>query len=146
MIEFNNRAHGAAIAKRIGCAYNQNSDPVVSRVTPQGNLLGGVFYQGYNGAVIWPHIAGFAPGWLSKDLLWVIFDYPFNQLKCNVLLAGIPVSNRKLLQFDAKLGFKEIVRVPGGHKTGDLAIMAMQRADCRWLSLQPKSLRSGGSS
>lgn len=136
-IHFNNREHGERIARRIPRNYNPAVDPVISRVTPQGNLMGGVIYDGYTGSIVFAHQAAFTKHWLSKDMLWVLFDYPFNQLKVQKLCGTIPSSNPKLLEFNKKLGFIVECKIDGGYPDGDMLVLSMKRGDCRWLRLRP---------
>ncbi|MGE0677754.1 hypothetical protein [Pseudolabrys sp.] len=140
MIVFGVENHGHEIAKASGCSFNKNVDQVISRFDPAtGQLLGGVIYQNFTGRSIGMHVAGFTPNWINKDLLWVCFDYPFTQLGCELVLGTVPAANTKALDFDLKLGFKEVTRVPDVFPNGDLVIVAMRREECRWLDITPNS-------
>lgn len=143
MIVMNNFEHGFAIAKSAGVSLNPAVDQVISRVADDGRLLGGVIYQNYTGASVGAHVASFDPHWLNQDMLWVIFDYPFNQLKVTKLLGQVMSNKEKVLDFDKRLGFKEEVRIPEVFPDADLVVLSMRREDCRWLSLKPRSIASG---
>lgn len=140
MIEFGNPSHGFAIASSAGCTFNPTVDVVIGR-TSQGNLLGGVLYQGYTGVSINMHVAGFHPKWINKDMLWVAFHYPFAQLRCKQVIGQVPSSNHKALEFDLKLGFKEVTRVPEVFPDGDLIVLALREEECRWHRIQPQKLK-----
>jgi hypothetical protein len=73
--------------------------------------------------------------WMSLDLLWAAFDYPFNKLGVKVILGQICGSNEDALRLNRHLGFKVIAEIPDAHMDGDLVIMAMRREDCRWLDI-----------
>jgi hypothetical protein len=73
--------------------------------------------------------------WMSRDLLWAAFDYPFNKLGVKVILGQICGSNEDALRLNRHLGFKVIAEIPDAHMDGDLVIMAMRREDCRWLDI-----------
>jgi RimJ/RimL family protein N-acetyltransferase len=140
MIVFNNANHGHDIAAAAGTAFNAHTDVCIARVE-NGELWGGVTYTAYTGASIGLHIAGFRPDWVSRDMIWVCFNYPFVQLGCSKLFGQVPASNRKALEFDLKLGFIEEARVKDVFPDGDLIVIAMKREDCRWLKLKPRSLK-----
>jgi hypothetical protein len=71
-------------------------------------------------------------------MLWMVFDYPFNQLKVKKVAGAINSSKKELLDFDLRLGFKEEGRIRGAYPDGDMIIMTMAREECRWLKLKPK--------
>jgi RimJ/RimL family protein N-acetyltransferase len=137
MIAAGNIDHAYTIAKAAGCIFNPAVDRAISR-TRDGKLLGGVIFQDYNIASISIHVAGFASHWLNNDMLWISFDYPFNQLGVTKLIAQVPSCNRKALEFDLKLGFKEEARIADIFPDGDLLVLSMRREDCRWLKLKPR--------
>lgn len=137
MIETNNYEHGYEIADRAECRFDQTTDHVISR-SRDGELLGGVIFRGFTGASIAMHVAGFAPRWINNNMLWIAFDYPFNQLKVSKVVGEIHSRNRRALDFDLKLGFKEEARIADIYPDGDLLIVSMRRDQCRWLKLKPR--------
>jgi hypothetical protein len=138
MIEIGNQVHGFRIAAAIPRPYNPTVDIVFSHVTSLGNLLGGVIFDGYTGSCVFMHQAGFHKNWLVGNMLWMVFDYPFNQLKVKKVAGAINSSKKELLDFDLRLGFKEEGRIRGAYPDGDMIIMTMAREECRWLKLKPK--------
>ena len=74
--------------------------------------------------------------WMSRDLLWAAFDYPFNKLGVKVILGQINADNADALRLNRHLGFKVVAEIPDAHMDGDLVIMAMRKEDCRWLDIQ----------
>jgi RimJ/RimL family protein N-acetyltransferase len=135
----NNEEHGRAIAQAAGCSFYPGINEVISR-EEGGRLLGGVIYQDYNDRSISAHIAGFGPNWISPDLLWAMFHYPFVQLGCKKIIGFVPSYNHRALAFDYKLGFKYVTKVPGVFDDGDLIVLVMERDECRWLRLRPRHL------
>lgn len=142
MIEFNNIVHGFKIAAAIPRIFNPAADVVISRVTPEGNCLGGVIYESLISNLIFMHQAGFSRLWLTGDMLWVVFDYPFNQLKVDKVAGTVPSSNHKLIEFNKRLGFVEECRIKDAYTDGDLVVLTMRREDCRWLKLTPRTIKS----
>jgi hypothetical protein len=141
MIEFGNKAHGFQIARAIPRIYNAQFDVVISH-TEKGKLLGGVIYTDLISSCVFMHQAGFDKRWMTGDMLWVLFDYPFNQLKVSVVCGTIPSSKPELLDFNQRLGFKVEGTIKGAYTDGDLLVMTMRRPECRWLKLKPRTLKS----
>jgi hypothetical protein len=139
-IEFGNLEHGHRIAVEAGCTFNPAVDQVIS-VTSEGNLLGGNIFTGYTGASIHTHMAGFVSNWANRDFLWVVFDYPFNQLKCKKVFGQVAETNTRALEIDLKLGFKIEARIEDVFPDGACLLLAMYREDCRWLRLEPRGLK-----
>jgi hypothetical protein len=142
VIEFGNTEHGITIAKAIPRQFNPAVDPVISH-TSNGRLLGGCIYDGYTGAAIFIHQAGFDKHWMSRDMLWAAFDYPFNQLKCSKLCGTIPSTNDELLAINKRLGFIVEATIEGAYPGGDMLVLSMTREQCPWLKLKPRNIRAG---
>ena len=101
-----------------------------------GNLVAVIGYCGFLPKSCVMHVAAIDDNWISKDLLWATFDYPFNKLGVSVILGQICGSNEDALRLNRHLGFKVIAEIPDAHMDGDLVIMAMRREDCRWLDIK----------
>jgi RimJ/RimL family protein N-acetyltransferase len=82
------------------------------------------------------HTAAIVPNWISKNLLWACFDYPFNILKVKVILATVAATNTEALKLDRHLGFVDKAYIEDAHIDGDLVILAMRRENCRWLDIK----------
>ena len=132
MITIGTYEHAQRIAATAGMFFNLECDQAIVRIEDE-KLLGGVIYQGYTGASIRAHIAGFTPRWIDKSMLWMMFHYPFEQLGVNKIIGYVHSTNLKALDFNRKLGFKEEARIEGVFRDADLVIMSMRREKCRWL-------------
>lgn len=141
MIVFDDKAHGATLAAAIPRCFNPSVDKVISRVDDDGRLLGGVIYDNYTRNCVFIHQAGFSKRWLTGDMLWVAFDYPFNQLKVHKLAGTIPSSKPWLLKFNQRMGFREECRIKDAYPDGDMIVLTMTRDECPWLKLKPKVLQ-----
>lgn len=108
-------------------------------------MLGGFVFTQYLGNAIAVHDWGDAPGWCTRDLLWMVFHYAFRQLKCHKLIAPTPSDNRHALALNLRAGFKletvirDVFR-PGCH----LMILTMVATECRWLDIVPQRYSPGG--
>lgn len=100
-----------------------------------GELKAVVVYCGLAGKSCQIHIASEGSHWSNKDLLWIVFDYPFNKLGLKVIIATIAGNNEKSLKLSRHLGFKEIATIPDAHDEGDLVIFEMRPEFCKHLKL-----------
>jgi hypothetical protein len=142
MIETNQPWIGYAIAGAAGAMFNPASDIVIANVSGE-RLLGGVIFEGYTGASFSMHVAGFAPNWMSRDLMWAVFTYAFVQIGVKKLITTTPEDNLKSLALNERLGFKREAVIEDAFPSGDAIIMSMRREDCRWLSLKPTTIQEG---
>lgn len=142
MIVFGSDLYGHAVSKRAGTTFNPAVDQCIARIE-NDVLLGGVTYQGYTGSSIQMHVGGFVPRWANRDFLWVIFDYPFNQLGCRKVFGQVPETNTRALEIDQKLGFKVVAKIDDVFPDGACLVLALAREDCRWLNIKPRGLAAG---
>lgn len=142
VIQFGDKGHIEAIEQACGHIFNHRADVCISR-EEGGKLLGGVILEGYTGVSIQAHVAGFAPYWLNRDLLWVMFDYPFTQLGCETIFCQMREKNLDAIEFNRKLGFKEVCRIDGVFPDGQCVLTKLTRSECRWLNITPRTLTRG---
>lgn len=112
-------------------------------VRRDGELIAGVLYTDYNRHSVAAHIAAHDRRWITKDVLWSIFYWPFTVLGVRVIFGYVAESNTHALALDLKLGFKEHARVPDVFEDGDLLILSMYKQDCKHLDIPFRSLSHG---
>jgi len=141
MINTGNVDHGEQIMSSIGSAFTKVTMQVISR-SENGVLLGGAVYENYTGkgGSLLTHVAGFAPNWVNRDLLWVMFDYPFIQLDCTQAFSQVAAKNKASLSFCKNLGFQEVITLGGVFPDDDMILLRMKRSECRFLKIQPKTI------
>ena len=102
-----------------------------------GVLIAGVIYNHYNKPNIMAHIADI-PGkkWLTRDFLFAMFDYPFNQLECNRITGLVPKKNKEARRFDTHLGFEYEGNMRHALPDDDMLIYGMLKEKCKWLKLK----------
>lgn len=135
-----NSAYGEQIAHLVGTELPPRSASI-ARVR-NGTLMGGaVYYNKFGDSSISAHIAGNHPRWLTRDMLFVLFDYPFNQLQVNRIFGFVAEDNPHAIQFNLKLGFRFASEIPGmfANET-TCVVMRMDRDNCRFLDVRPKRL------
>ena len=101
-------------------------------------LAGVVGYTGFTGAVCSMHMAGIG-NWITRELLWTAFDYPFNQVNMVQVFGYVSAHNTKALKLDKHLGFRTLLVVEGGWGLEvDMHVLTMRKEDCRWLNIKRK--------
>lgn len=121
------------LCKRIGLVPTPNMQ-CIGRVNAEGDLIGVVGFDGYNGASVMMHCAG-EGNWVSRRLLWAAFDYPFRLMQCNVVLGLVPSGNHAALKLNRHLGFQLAAVLHGAHPDGAMLVLTMRREDCRYLPM-----------
>lgn len=142
-VRFNNIADAEAISRAAGLVYNPLSDACIARITPKGYLLGGVVYTGYTGrgGSVCFHVASFRPKWITRDFLWLTFDYPFSQLDVRKIFGQVKLGNEAVMRVARHVGFKQEAYVRDVYPDGDMIILSMYRADCMVLDEAPRLLK-----
>lgn len=102
-----------------------------------GQLVGGCLYSNYtpyrDGGVIQIWAAG-EGAWLSRRVIRVMFDYPFNQLRCNRLTALTAKSNKPSRKLLEGLGFKlEGIARQGFGPRSHACIYGLLRSEQGWV-------------
>ena len=102
-------------------------------IEENGNVIGGFLYDGIvTNKRCFMHCAGLGKKWLTKSLLWTAFNYPFYQLKLNVVIGLISSNNIECIEFAKHIGFTESARIKDAGKDGDLLIFSLHKKDCKW--------------
>lgn len=147
-VAFNHPAVGEFVAERAQCSFNVDSDStigIVDHETPLGQFVrGGVIITSYTGSSCFFHVAGRDENWMTRDFLWAVFHYAFVQLGCGIIHGIVREDDEHTLQFDLRIGFRVLYRSPGMFPSGAGVLMGMDRAECRWLKLKPRTISVGG--
>jgi len=141
-IVFNDPGHGAAIAALAGARFMPGTDVAIARVLNH-NLLGGVILTDYTGESVAMHTGSWVPHWVNRDLIFVVFDYPFNQLGVKRVFGRLPETNEQAHSFNLHCGFRDVARVEGvyEHNVAQI-VMRLDREDCRFFGIRPQRVRS----
>jgi RimJ/RimL family protein N-acetyltransferase len=143
MIFTGNIEHGMAVMNSIQSTYSPVTMQVISRAE-NGELYGGVIYENYTGVggSLLAHVAGFRPNWLNRDMLYIMFDYPFKQLGCRNVFLQVASKNVASFRFATSLGFKEYVKIEDVFPDDDMILLRMKREDCRFLNIKPRTVKT----
>lgn len=111
----------------------------------QGRLRGGGVFTCYMGSAMLVHMAGDGSNWLTRDFIWMAFDYCFNQIGVRKLLAFMPDDNHRALNIALRMGFVFEARVEDVFPNhSDLLILVLDKSNAKWLSVKPRHLMSAG--
>jgi hypothetical protein len=98
-------------------------------------LMASVGYTHFCGRTCAMLVAAEGSNWITRDLLWASFDYPFNQCDMVQIFVSVARNNPKALKLDLHLGFEILTTVKDGKAPGvDLDVLFMKRENCRWLT------------
>ena len=98
-----------------------------------GKLVCGIAYDGFTGTQISMHSRCDNPRKVSREWLFAIFDYPFNQLKVKRISGLVSTGNPKAIKVNEHLGWKRETTLADYFPDGDGIVYVMRREDCRWL-------------
>lgn len=91
-----------------------------------GQIIGCVAYEGFTGTSCRIHMAG-DPGWINREFIRLAFRYPFEVLDLTMVFGIVPSGNLEALEIDRRLGFTELLYVPGAHPDGGLHFLQLTR-------------------
>ena len=124
--------------KEIGVQYS-NDLQAIFWVSEQNEIEWVIGYNAFIGKTCQMHMVNLKGGYTPKQLLFSAFDYPFNHCGIEKTFGVVNSQNTKAMEYDQKLGFKEIIRFPQMHcDGGDLVLFEMNKADCRWIKGRKK--------
>lgn len=92
-----------------------------------------VAYNAFIGYTCCIHTVIQKPEHVTPAMVRETFRYPFEELGMKVLFALVDSDNQKAIDFDTKLGFKEVNRFKNAGLDGDLILFAMTKEECPWL-------------
>ncbi len=92
-----------------------------------------VGYNNFNGNLCSMHTVIQKPEFMNRTIIREAFEFPFIRCARTHIIAPVDSTNEAALNFDKKLGFKEVYRFPEGGLDGDMVILTMSKEECRWL-------------
>lgn len=102
-----------------------------------GQLIAGVVYNDWNRVNVVCHIASDGSRrWMTREYLWTIFDFPFNQLGVKRITVYAGERNAASREFVEHLGFTFEASLAKAHPTGDLFIYRMFADECRYAEVK----------
>lgn len=118
-------------------------------IVGETEIVAAVVYHDYHiyehGKTIQASIASISPKWATKNVLKVMFAYPFEEIGVTCLRVCCRRGNRKARQFVKRLGFKEEgVARREWDGIEDVVSYSMFPEECVWIGGQLKTRRPHG--
>lgn len=106
-----NRALGEWCAAQIGQPRPFQEPYVTMGVFDDANLIAVILYNNFQpeAGVIEFHGAGTTPRWLSRPVLKAMFEYPFEQLGCQMVVTRNSERHTRLLRILTAYGFDHVL-------------------------------------
>jgi hypothetical protein len=70
---------------------------------------------------------------LSRHVIRQTFKYAYEACGLEFLFGLVDSTNLEAIDFDRRIGFKDIHVVLDGGVSGDLVVLGMAKSDCRWI-------------
>ena len=120
------------VAKGINARYAPG-DTAVGWLDESGQLVAGILYTDYTRSSICLTARVTNPRAVTREWLFAIFDYPFNQLCVKRITSIISTGNPVSIKTSEHLGWKRETTLADYFPDGDGIVYIMRREDCRWL-------------
>ncbi len=131
-------------AQKVGSWVTEKAGGTVTKLCKaigyehNGQLIGAVMYDGFTGdddggGTIFIHSRIDLPNKLPREFYWMVFDYPFNQLKVQYVRGIVNANNLQAQKFNEHVGFKREALLRDYFLNGDAIIYGITRDDCRFL-------------
>lgn len=143
MITITNRDLGASFFEsRLGLHRSEDarfilfiheSDAIPNTLLQMDQVAVAVAYNAFVGHTCCAHIVIQKPQHYTRSVIRETFVYPFEQCGIRTIIGLVDSTNHAALNLDRRLGFKDKLVIPGGGLDGDLVILTLDKADCRWL-------------
>lgn len=121
---------GHWVAQRVRGQYFEANSQAIG-LMKDGKIIAGVIYENFNGRSVVAHIA--IEGSINREFLYAIFHYPFTACGVEKIIAPVPGSNGKSIRLATNMGFWPEARLRDAHPDGDILLMTLEKADCRFL-------------
>lgn len=134
---------GEWVMERAVGYFNPARDHVIS-VHYGSEILGGFVLNNYLGRTAEIHMESVDPSAASRELLWMVFHYAFEQLGCRKLLALVPSNNYKAMELNLRAGWMIEAILRDVFDDKHMVILSMTKDQCPWLDYTPQRWRPAG--
>ena len=146
MIRINDPHSINLIARAALVQFVPTHNHCIAEYNSTDRLIGGILFTDWNQGSVLMHFALFHPiGGSCRELLWLGFQYPFNQLGVKKVFGLVPEWNEAARKLDLHLGFKieylisDVFNNPEPMLNG-MYLMSIRREDCKWLKMKPPEI------
>lgn len=133
---------GAWIMERVGGNFSEDRDHAFS--SHRGyQILGGIALTSYLGGSLALHMASEDPSWCTREMLWMVFHYAFEQLGCRKVFGPVRSDNYHAIATNLRGGWSVEAVLRGAFDDADMIVMSMTKDACLWLDYKPRDWRPG---
>lgn len=131
---------GPFCCRKFGSTWHPGMGATIGLMDKHAGIVAATMYTDWNKANVVAHIAAAHPerNWMTREFLWYIFHYPFEQLKARRLTAPVYSDNVRCLRLVEAMGFKFEACLDNAAPNGDILLFRMLADECRWLKLKDK--------
>ena len=108
-------------------------DEYALKVRDPDDIAVAVGFNAFIGRTCCIHTVIQRPELLTRYMIRETFNYVYNVCGVETVLGLVDSTNHKALEFDRKLGFKELYRIPNGGIDEDLVVLGMNKSECKWI-------------
>lgn len=103
-------------------------------VEREGEIVGAAVFNNYTGADIHIHIVSNGKkNWITRELLWFVHYYAFNQAGVKRISGFIWESNKEAVELARRVGAELEARLVDAADDGDVLLFRITRDNCKWL-------------
>lgn len=111
-----------------GAPRRMQGETIMASVDGAGTILGAVIFQNYDpeNGVIEMSAAAASPRWLTRPVLFDMFTYAFDQLKCQAVAMRCEADNNRLARIFGAYGFQryDVPRLRGRDRPESIYVLA----------------------
>lgn len=133
---------GAWIMERVDGNFSEDRDHAFSSHRGE-QILGGIALTSYLGGSIALHMAGGSPNWCTRELLWLVFHYSFEQLGCRKVFGPVRSDNWHAIATNLRGGWTIDAVLRDAFDDAHMVVMSMTKEACPWLKHTPREWRPG---
>lgn len=110
-----------------GAPRGMQGETIMASVDGAGTILGAVIFQNYDpeNGVIEMSAAAASPRWLTRPVLFDMFTYAFDQLKCQAVAMRCEADNNRLARIFGAYGFQryDVPRLRGRDRPESIYVL-----------------------
>jgi RimJ/RimL family protein N-acetyltransferase len=124
--------HNDAVAHLVaslidGCDRSDFGDCTAIGVAEDERLIGGFVFHNYNPVtgVMEISFAGMSRRWLTREIIYAVFSYLFDQLGCQMAISRTPAGMKHALRMTRSYGFSQVTipRLFGRNEDGIISTL-----------------------
>ena len=131
---------GPWLAEKLDTRWFPGRGSIIGLGDPEvGKPAAAAWFESYNGASIMCHFATDGKSRLTREFLWFISYYPFEQLKVQKVISPVESSNLASIKWVERFGFILEATLKDAAPKGDLLIYTIVKDQCKWLHMREKT-------